>query len=230
MKFIIVAGGPSTGKTSIICKVISNLLKKKLKISVAKIDCVDATSDGIYRTLDIDYLEGLSKDLCPDHYLATNYVDLFQWGLNNQSDLMIVETAGLCNRCAPFIDIALNICSIDYTTHIQAPLKFGPIVKTADVIILSKGDLISQSERIVFKSNLKKLNPHAKYIDVNGISGQGYETLSNCILDGDELLTLENSILKYTMPSGTCSYCVGEQRLSKDFHQGIVNTILGGAN
>lgn len=226
MKLIIVGGAPSTGKTTILCHAIKYLLNLNYKIAVAKVDCIDATSDRIYKTLNIDYIEGLSEDICPDHFLATNYVDLFQWGQNKQADILIIETAGLCNRCAPFINQALNICSIDYTTHIHAPLKFGPIVKTADILMLSKGDLISQSERIVFRSKLKRLNETAHMIDVNGLSGQGYEKLANMILNASETTSLEGALLKYSMPSGTCSYCVGEQRLSKNYHHGIIGSIF----
>ena len=226
MKLAIVGGGPSTGKTTILCHVISNLKNQNINVSVAKIDCNDATSDKVYNNLNIPYVEGLSKDLCPDHYLATNMVDLFDWGIKNSSNLLIIETAGLCNRCAPFVDKSINICSIDYTTHIQAPLKFGPIVKTSDLIILSKGDLISQSERIVFRNNLKKLNNTAPLIDVNGLSGQGHEILSRHIISGESIQTLEGALLKHDMPCGTCSYCVGEQRLSKDFHHGIISNIF----
>ena len=226
MKLIIVGGGPSTGKTTILCYVIKYLKSLNIKISVAKVDCLDATSDRVYKQLDIPYIEGLSKDLCPDHFLATNFIDLFNWGLNNNSDILIIETAGLCNRCAPFIDVALNICSIDYTTHIFAPLKFGPIVQTADLLMLSKGDLISQSERIVFKSQLKKINSTSPIYDVNGLTGQGYENLAKAIINSKSLESIEGSLLKYTMPCATCSYCVGERRISKDFHQGIINNIF----
>lgn len=226
MKLIIVGGAPSTGKTTILCHTIKHLINKNYKISVAKVDCIDATSDQIYKTLDIDYIEGLSQDLCPDHFLATNYVDLFDWGQSKNADILIIETAGLCNRCAPFIDQALNICSIDYTTHIHAPLKFGPIVKTANILMLSKGDLISQSERIVFRSKLRLLNETAQAIDVNGLSGQGYERLAEMITNAEDIESLEGALLKYSMPSGTCSYCVGEQRLSKSFHHGIIGSIF----
>ena len=141
------------------------------------------------------------------------------------ADLLIIETAGLCNRCAPFIDLAFSICSIDYTTSIQAPAKFGPIVKTADLLLLSKGDLISQSEREVFNYRLKQLNPSAVIQEANGLSGRGSKKLSDYILQSNDIDSLEEATLKYSMPSATCSYCVGERRIAECYHHGIVNNM-----
>lgn len=221
MKFTIVGGGPSTGKTAILCHSIKALQSKGIQVAVAKIDCLDATSDQVYKTLNVPYIEGLSKDLCPDHYLATNYVDIFDWAKNQEAELLIVETAGLCNRCAPFVDVAMNICAVDYTTHIHAPLKFRPIVETASVIMLSKGDLISQSERMVFKKQLKRLNTTAPFVDVNGLTGQGYEALAKWLMSGQDLETLEGRSL-----SIKCLVALALIVLASNDFQKIFTTVL----
>ncbi len=225
MKVTIMGGGPSTGKTSILVHTLKHLMFAGIKPAVVKIDCLDASQDEVYKALKLPFAVGLSEDLCPDHYLATNMIAMFNWAQSKKADLLIIETAGLCNRCAPFIDLSLNICSIDYTASIKAPFKYGPIVKTADIIMLSKGDLISQAEREVFQHNLIKINNSAELVEVNGLTGRGAQTLSKLILQGPSAEALENGLLKYTMPSATCSYCVGERRIAEQFHHGIVNTI-----
>ena len=37
--------------------------------------------------------------------------------------------------------------------------------------------------------------------------------------------SFEGDILRHTMPSGVCSYCVGEQRVGSAFQQGVVGKI-----
>ncbi|MBN4069610.1 MAG: hypothetical protein COA82_13460 [Alkaliphilus sp.] len=225
MKITIIGGAASTGKTAITLYALRHIITKGIKPAVVKIDCLDASQDKVYASLNIPFAVGLSKDLCPDHYLATNYIGMFNWAKSKEADLLIIETAGLCNRCAPFIDLAFSICSIDYTTSINAPAKFGPIVKTADLLLLSKGDLISQSEREVFNYRLKELNPNAVVQEVNGLSGRGSKKLADYILKGKNIDSLDGATLKYTMPSATCSYCVGERRIAECYHHGIVNTM-----
>lgn len=225
MRVTVIGGAASTGKTSIMMYTLQHIVANGISPAVVKIDCLDAGQDRVYASLGIPFAIGLSKDLCPDHFLATNFIAMFKWAKLQAADLLIIETAGLCNRCAPFIDLAFSICSIDYTTSIQAPAKFGPIVKTADLLLLSKGDLISQSEREVFNYRLKQLNPSAVIQEANGLSGRGSKKLSDYILQSNDIDSLEEATLKYSMPSATCSYCVGERRIAECYHHGIVNNM-----
>ncbi|MEL5897148.1 GTP-binding protein [Clostridium sporogenes] len=224
MKVIIVAGAPAVGKTSILYNTIK-ILKDNNNISIVKMDCLKSNDEKIYKKLGIPMVTGLSNNLCPDHFLATNFIHIFNWAQKNHSNILIIETAGLCNRCAPFIDSSLNICVVDTLSSIKSPEKLGPMVSTADIILISKSDLISQGEKEVFIYKLLAINPKAKIIEVNGITGFGRERLAKEFVAFKSVDSINNSILKHSMPCATCSYCVGEKRIGLKYHQGITSTM-----
>lgn len=222
MKTIIVAGSPSSGKTSV-SKHLIHHLKESYCPSVCKIDCLSSPDQINYKKLNIPVVQGLSEDICPDHFLATNLIDIFNWGHSQKSSHLFIETAGLCNRCAPFVDKAINLCIVDAMGSIQSPEKLGPIITTADLLIVTKGDLITQAEREVLFDVLEELNQEAPIFEVNGLSGYGSQRLVQHILKiGESMDSLEGALLKYEMPSANCSYCVGEMRIGKDFQQGMI--------
>ncbi|TYQ12667.1 UNVERIFIED_CONTAM: Ni2+-binding GTPase involved in maturation of urease and hydrogenase [Acetivibrio alkalicellulosi] len=224
MNTIIIGGGPSSGKTSMLLHIISYMTHCGLKPSVCKIDCIKSNDDLIYKSMNIPVIQGLSDSICPDHFLATNLPDIFMWSTKNSCTHLFIETAGLCNRCAPFTDKTLNICVIDSMSSIKSPEKLGPLVTTADIISMTKTDVISQAEREVLSYHLSKLNPTAEIICINGLSGFGSQTLANLIINkSNSIEDLEGSKLKYPMPSANCAYCVGEIRIGKDYQQGMIN-------
>ena len=69
MRFIIVSGPPSAGKTAVMVHAIRHLLKDGLKVAACKIDCLKTSDDEHYRALGIPVAVGLSEYLCPDHFL-----------------------------------------------------------------------------------------------------------------------------------------------------------------
>ena len=99
MKTILISGSSSVGKTALIKHLIPHLKSKNLNTSICKIDCLATDDDLVYRNLDVPYMVGLSKDICPDHFLISNLNELMIWANNKKSDVLIIETAGLCNRC-----------------------------------------------------------------------------------------------------------------------------------
>ena len=65
-------------------------------------------------------------------------------------DLLITESAGLCGRCSPHIRDIPAVCVIDCLSGITAPQKIGPMLRYADFIAVTKGDLVSPAEREEF--------------------------------------------------------------------------------
>jgi len=223
---LIIGGAPASGKTSILKHVIQYLHAQNNYPSICKIDCIDSQDEQEYKALNIPVIQGLSQNICPDHFLATNLIDIFQWGKDNNSTHLFIETAGLCNRCAPFINRALNICVIDSMGSVKGPEKLGPLVTTADIILLAKFDLVSQAEREVLTYHLSKLNPKAIILEANGLSGFGVQRLVQIILKmGQSVDSLEEDQLRYSMPAANCSYCVGEIRIGRNYQQGIISRI-----
>lgn len=226
---MILAGTPACGKTQIATYLIAHHKANALRPTICKIDCIASEDDLAFKALGIPVSQGLSGAICPDHYFATNLLPIFEWG-QAHGDLLIIETAGLCNRCAPFTERALNLCVVDAMGSIKAPSKLGPILTTADAIVLTKSDLITQAEREVLTAHLLSLNPTAKLFEVNGITGFGTGALYRWALKtATDLKTLEGDMLRYDMPAANCAYCVGERRLGTAYAQGILYPIaLGG--
>lgn len=226
MDFITISGPPSSGKTAVIIKTIDNFLKRGIKVGVVKFDCLYTDDDILYEKIGVPVKKGLSGSLCPDHYFISNVEEVFQWGRDKGLDLLITESAGLCNRCSPYIKEIKAICVIDNLSGINTPKKIGPMLKSADIVVITKGDIVSQAEREVFAMKVQSVNPKATIMHINGLNGQGAFELSTLIYDEkSNIETLEGSKLRFSMPSALCSYCTGETRIGKDHQLGNVRKI-----
>ena len=220
MKLIIFAGTPGSGKTSVIKHILKEL-KTEFKLFFAKFDCIQTSDDEkITRELDIPSVKKLAGELCPDHYTALEIPKLIKE--NQDKDIIILETAGLCLRCSPYIEEGLGINILDITTG--DPSRYGPILTQADVIAISKGDLISQAEREIFRAKILKVNPTAKIIEVNGLTGEGAIDIAEEITISSELEG-KDLTLKHSMPSAICGYCYGNKVISE---QNVHQTYLAG--
>ncbi len=225
MNLITISGPPSSGKTSVIIKTIDALKRRDKKVGVVKFDCLYTDDDILYEKLNIPVKKGLSGALCPDHYFVSNIEEVVGWGLENELDILITESAGLCNRCSPYIKDIKAICVIDNLSGINTPKKIGPMLKAADIVVITKGDIVSQAEREVFASRVRQVNPKAMVMNINGLTGQGAFELSTLITDGEEIKTVKGKLLRFSMPSALCSYCLGERRIGEDFQLGNVRKI-----
>lgn len=222
MNLITISGPPSSGKTSVIVKTIDALKKRNLKVGVVKFDCLYTDDDVLYKKLNIPVKKGLSGSLCPDHYFVSNIEEVTQWGVKMDLDVLITESAGLCNRCSPYIKDIKAICVIDNLSGINTPKKIGPMLKAADIVVITKGDIVSQAEREVFASRVRQVNPKAITMNINGLTGQGAFELSTLILDDKQITTVKGKELRFSMPSALCSYCLGERRIGEDYQLGNV--------
>lgn len=232
MNLVTFSGPPSSGKTSIILKVIEALKSRKISVGVVKFDCLYTDDDILYEKANIPVKKGLSGSLCPDHFFVSNIEEVVQWGNNQKLDLLITESAGLCNRCSPYIKGIESVCVIDNLSGINTPKKIGPMLKSADIVVITKGDIVSQAEREVFSSRVNSVNPKAVTMHVNGLTGQGAYELSTLIYDEDvNIETVQGKELKFPMPSALCSYCLGETRVGESYQMGNVRKMkLGDDN
>lgn len=222
MRLVTVSGPPSSGKTSVILRTIDCLKEESIKFGVVKFDCLSSFDNVLYEKAGVPVRVGLSGNLCPDHYYITNVDEAVRWGVQNNFDILVTESAGLCNRCSPHIRDILAVCVIDNLSGINTPKKIGPMLRYADVVVVTKGDIVSQAEREVFSFNIRKANPKADIIFVNGITGQGSFLLSRCFKTANECESLENMRLRFTMPAALCSYCLGQTRIGSEFQMGNV--------
>ncbi len=218
-----VSGPPSSGKTSVILKTINALKSRDITIGVVKFDCLYTDDDLLYEKAGIPVRKGLSGALCPDHYFISNIEEVVQWGLEENFDMLISESAGLCNRCSPYVKDIKAICVIDNLSGINTPRKIGPMLKSADIVVITKGDIVSQAEREVFSSKVNIVNPSAKILHVNGLTGQGSYELSTLLFESNpDVVSLQGKKLRFPMPAALCSYCLGETRIGESYQMGNV--------
>ncbi|NTW50574.1 MAG: hypothetical protein HGB19_12760 [Chlorobiales bacterium] len=225
MKLITISGPPSSGKTSVLLNVIKTLKAAGKRPGAVKYDCLTTDDHKLFEALDIPVQVGLSGNLCPDHYFVSNIEDCLKWGLSQNLDFLVSESAGLCNRCSPHIRDVLAVCVIDNLMGVTTPKKIGPMLKFADIVVITKGDIVSQAEREVFAFQVRQANTKAKIMHVNGITGQGASELTSLFYDAPETLTLDGGKLRYSMPAALCSYCLGETKIGMEFQLGNVKKI-----
>lgn len=223
MNLVVFSGPPSSGKTSVIIKTIDALKQQGIKVGVVKFDCLYTDDDALYERAGVPVRKGLSGALCPDHFFVSNIEEVVKWGTDNDLDLLITESAGLCNRCSPYIKEIKGVCVIDNLSGINTPKKIGPMLKAADIVIITKGDIVSQAEREVFASKVNSVNSTAITMHVNGLTGQGTYELSTLLMDEKkEISTVKGMKLRFPMPSALCSYCLGETRIGEQYQMGNV--------
>ena len=220
MKLVTVAGPPSCGKTSVLVRAIALLEARGLRCGVAKFDCLSNQDEATYAAHGITAIAGLSGGQCPDHYFATNIESVVEWGHKQDFDILITESAGLCNRCSPYLESGLSVCVLDNLAGMGAPAKIGPLLRCADIVVVTKSDLVSPAEREVFTLRVSQLTPRATVIFVNGITGQGALLLANRIARSADIGDVSQCELRYAMPSAVCSFCIGERRVGRSFQTG----------
>ena len=225
VKVITVSGPPSSGKTAVILKAIEHLREQGLRAGVIKFDCLSTTDRAVYESKGVPVKVGLAGNLCPDHFFITNIEDGVQWGRRKGFDLLISESAGLCNRCSPHIRDVLAVCVIDNLSGIHTPSKIGPMLRFADIVVVTKGDIVSQAEREVFYYNIAQTNPRARIVPVNGITGQGAYQLSRHFIGECDIDTVKEHFLRFTMPSALCAYCVGQTKIDEEYTSGNLRRI-----
>ena len=117
----------------------------------------------------------------------------------------------------------MSVCVIDCLSSIKVPAKIGPVATTADIIIITKGDTISQAEREVFRIKVRQLNPQAVIVEANGVTGGGTEQIGKLLMDSCFEEKIAGARLRYPMPTAICSYCMGETRVGNQYQHGVVH-------
>jgi len=220
-RLVTVAGPPTSGKTSILRHALRHLVGRGRSIGVAKFDCLATDDAATFQADGIEAIQGLSGGLCPDHFYAGNLPEVMDWGTRRRFEMVVVESAGLCNRCAPHVREQLAVCVLDHLGGVRLPAKVGPMLRRADLVVLTRGDLVSQAEREVFAVHVKRAAPGATIIPVNGLTGQGGHELAHLLWEMSRpARSVADSRLRFSMPQAVCSFCLGETSLDRDHQAG----------
>jgi Ni2+-binding GTPase involved in maturation of urease and hydrogenase len=227
MKLIIIAGPPSAGKTAVTRQIIRHFSKQK-KIAFLKIDVVRAFEDEELRQeFGIPAKKIYSGDLCPDHTGVMILKDALTWAEGLGSDIFIVESAGLCLRCSPYVTQSLGIVVLSAVSGMNSPLKMGPMISLADVAVITKTDLVSQSEKEVFREKTKEVAPAIDIIETNAVQGTGLRYLMRSIDALPDIADPGSIRLRGTPPLGVCTICVGKREIGWQNHFGVVRKLDG---
>ena len=224
MRLITVSGPPAAGKTAVIVKTLEAL--PMYRSGVVKFDCLSTFDDEKYRRAGYGAAVGVSGSLCPDHYYVNHIQDCLEWGQRQGLDLLVCESAGLCNRCSPHIENVLAVCVVDLLAGVEAPRKIGPMLKLADVVAVTKGDVVSQAEREVFAMRVAEANPHARILLVNGLTGQGTYGLAQLFRTASEPKSLLHAHLRFSMPGAICNFCYGNRDIVKGYRTGVMREMV----
>ncbi|MEM1659281.1 MAG: GTP-binding protein [Candidatus Jordarchaeales archaeon] len=224
MKLVICAGPPSSGKTAVLKFACEKLVRKGYKVAYLKIDTQYATEDEEFRkAFGIPTKKVYTGDLCPDHVNVLVLGDGLDWARSVGSDIFLVESAGLCLRCAPYVEGGLGVVVLEATSGIQLPLKLGPLLSLADVAVMTKIDLVSQAEREVFRARINEVAPDVQVIEADALRGIGIDPLVRKIEKYPELTG--EPVLRGVPPLGVCTICVGKKEVGWKKHFGILRTL-----
>lgn len=226
MKLVVIAGPPSAGKTALVKQIVRNL-NKEMKIAFLKIDVVKAYEDiELNKEFGIPTRKVYSGDLCPDHAGVMVLGDAITWAENNDSDLFIVESAGLCLRCSPYLNQGLGIIVLSSISGIHAPEKMGAMVSLADIAVVTKIDLVSQAEREVLIQKVREVHPRILMLETNALQGTSLQRLYDLICNSEDIEPTA-LVLKGSPPLGTCTICVGKKEIGWKHHFGVVKKLDG---
>lgn len=217
LRLVTIAGPPTCGKTAVLRYVLGHLVQAGRCVGAVKLDCLVTDDAARYREAGVEHVaQGLSGGLCPDHFFAGNVPRLLSWGAERRLEFLFLESAGLCNRCSPHVRGALAVCVLDHLGGVGLPAKVGPMLRSADLVVATRGDLVSQAEREVFALEVRRHAPRARVVAVQGRTGQGTLELSRLVSTMAAPLPGEEPRLRFSMPSAVCSYCLGETRLGDE--------------
>jgi Ni2+-binding GTPase involved in maturation of urease and hydrogenase len=214
----------TTGKSAVLRRVIPRLQRRGWSVAFLKIDVQYAEEDEHFaREFGIPAREVYSGDLCPDHCNVMVLGDAMRWAAKAGSDLLLVETAGLCLRCSPYVDGGLGIVVLEATSGMNLPRKIGPMLSLADIAVVTKIDRVSQAERDVFRDRIVEAAPGVRIREVNALYGIGVDPIADAIATTPE--AADDMALRGNPPVGTCTICVGKKTIGWQSHFGVVRSL-----
>ena len=224
MKLAICAGTATTGKSAVLRHVVPRLQKRGWSVAFLKIDVQFADEDEVFaRDFGIATRKVYSGELCPDHCNVMVLGDALQWAGRSGADLLLVETAGLCLRCSPYVDGGLGIVVLEATSGMNLPRKIGPMLSLADIAVVTKIDRVSQAEREVFRARILNAAPGVRIREVNALHGIGIDPIVDSIATTPEVGA--GLALRGNPPVGTCTICVGKKEIGWQSHFGVVRAL-----
>jgi Ni2+-binding GTPase involved in maturation of urease and hydrogenase len=223
MKLVICAGPPTSGKSTVLRQAARRLAARGRRLAYLKMDVQYADEDERFRAeLGIPARKVYTGELCPDHCSVLILGDAVRWAQEQAADVLLVETAGLCLRCAPYTDGCLGLVVLEATSGMNLPRKIGAMLTLADVAVVTKIDLVSQAEREVFRARIMEAAEVA-VVETDALHGINIEPVVGRIERAPEVPPA--MLLRGSPPVATCTICVGKREIGWENHFGVVRTL-----
>jgi Ni2+-binding GTPase involved in maturation of urease and hydrogenase len=225
MRVVICAGPPTSGKSTVLKQAVSRMKAAGRSLAYLKVDVQFTDEDEMFRQeFGIPARKVYSGEVCPDHCNVLVLGDAIKWAEEQKVEILLVETAGLCLRCSPYIERALGVAVLEATSGMNLPRKIGPLLSLADVVLVTKIDLVSQAEREVFRANVMK-STRASLIETDALHGINIDRFVRTIERSEELTPPYR--LRGSPPVGVCTICVGKKEIGWQHHFGVVRPLDG---
>ena len=209
MRFAIVAGPPGSGKTSLLLHALAQVRAAGIPPGVFKLDALSTSDRDRFEARGFPADCHTAGDVCPDHEAMVVLGRAWEWARGQRLGLLVFETAGLCDRCSPFLKKALAVCVASGLAGVRAPAKMRTMVETADLLVLTRAELISHAERQILLGTLQKMNPRAQRLTANGLTGEGTHLLAAAMMASPDVRLMETEPLRSLLPTGYCHFCQG---------------------
>jgi Ni2+-binding GTPase involved in maturation of urease and hydrogenase len=224
MRLVICAGPPASGKTTVLKQIARRLVAAGRRLAYLKVDVQYADEDEVFRTdFGMPARKVYSGELCPDHCQVLVLGDAIEWAEKEKVDHLVVETAGLCLRCSPYVDGGLGLVVLEATSGMNLPRKIGPMLSLADVCVVTKIDRVSQAEREVFRARVLEAAPGVAIAEADALHGIGIDPVAARVQRSAEARAPLR--LRGNPPVGTCTICVGKKDIGWKHHFGVVRPL-----
>ena len=170
MRLAICAGPSTTGKTSVLRHLITDLIAKGSRPAFLKIDVQYAEEDELLAAeFGIPTRKVYSGELCPDHCNVMVLGDALN-GRQSRLRRAARRDSRAVLRCSPYVDGGLGIIVLEATSGMNLPRKVGPMLTLADVVVVTKIDRVSQAEREVFRARIQDAAPTVRIREMNALT------------------------------------------------------------
>jgi hydrogenase nickel incorporation protein HypB len=169
-----VMGGPGCGKTTLIDATIQRLMPE---VHVGVIACDIASqldADRMTRHSDqviqVNVGEGGALD-------ATYIRDALEWLDLGWLDVLFIEHIGTLIGPPLNLGQEATVAMFSVAAGHDKPAKHPELAKAADAVVLSKTDLLPAVpfELATFRSDIRRLNPHARIFELSALTGIGLD-------------------------------------------------------
>ncbi len=166
---------PGSGKTTLVRETAVRLAGRR-RVGVIVGDLATDNDAAQLRTAGVPVVQITTGTVC---HLDADMVSKAAAQLDlDQLDVLVIENVGNL-VCPADYDLGedLRVVLLATTEGEDKPLKYPPMFHSADVVVVTKGDLAAAAEfdRELALSNLRRISHHARIFEVSAKTGLGME-------------------------------------------------------